>query len=76
MREAIDAVQRMTEGMEVRTHQAALDVRNVIKRYVAVLEERERDLLAHIEQFRQSKGESVKTNCTEIQVLMFCNVPT
>lgn len=58
MREAIDTVQRIAEGMEVRTHQAASDVRNAIKRYVAVLEERERDLLAHIEQFRQAKGES------------------
>lgn len=65
MREAIDTVQRINEGMEVRTHQAALDVRNVIKRYVAVLEERERDLLAHIEQFRQAKGVCLKPNRTQ-----------
>lgn len=45
----------MSESVDVRSHQAATEVRTAIRRYITALEEREHDLLKCIDQTRQYK---------------------
>ncbi|KAF2884307.1 hypothetical protein ILUMI_21869 [Ignelater luminosus] len=67
VREAIDNVQRRTEAVDVRIMQAATDVRNVTKRYVAALEERERELLHRIDQLRHMKGKALHSQMENLR---------
>ncbi|KAK4885456.1 hypothetical protein RN001_001727 [Aquatica leii] len=70
VREAIENVQRKNEAVELRTHQAAVEVRNVTKRYVAVIEERERELLNRIEHMRQLKGKALHNQMETLRVAL------
>ncbi|KAF5302014.1 hypothetical protein FQA39_LY10484 [Lamprigera yunnana] len=70
VREAIDNVQRKNEAVELRTHQAAVEVRSVTKRYVAVIEERERELLSRIEHMRQLKGKALHNQMETLRVAL------
>ncbi|XP_031356580.1 E3 ubiquitin-protein ligase TRIM71 isoform X2 [Photinus pyralis] len=70
VREAIENVQRKSEAVELRTHQAAVEVRNVTKRYVALIEERERELLTRIEHVRQLKGKALHNQMEALRVAL------
>ncbi|KAG5892471.1 hypothetical protein JTB14_017435 [Gonioctena quinquepunctata] len=70
IREAIDNVQRMCEGVDLRSIQAATEVRTVIRRYISALEEREIDLLKRIDQTRQFKGKLLMSQLENLRVAL------
>ncbi|XP_050506283.1 E3 ubiquitin-protein ligase TRIM71 [Diabrotica virgifera virgifera] len=70
IREAIDNVKRMTENVELRSIQAATEVRNIMRRYIAALEEREIELLQRIDQTRQIKGKLLMSQVENLRMAL------
>lgn len=70
VRDAIEAVQRAQETLEVRSHQACQDVRNMVKRYISALEERELSLLNHIEQHKHIKSKSLHLQMENLRLTL------
>ncbi|XP_067002397.1 E3 ubiquitin-protein ligase TRIM71 [Anabrus simplex] len=59
VKESLELTQKMAETVELRAHQVAAEVRATIRRFVLAIEERERELLAQVEQIRQLKGKAL-----------------
>ncbi|CAH1184660.1 unnamed protein product [Phyllotreta striolata] len=70
VREAVDNVQCMSENVELRCIQAATDVRTVMRRCIAALEEREVELLKRIDQTRQIKGKLLLSQLENLRVAL------
>ena len=59
MEDALINVQNMTEQVELRSQNVATDVKTTVKRHMAALEERERELSRKVEKIRQVKGKAL-----------------
>ncbi|CAG9813228.1 unnamed protein product [Phaedon cochleariae] len=70
VREAIDNVQRMSENVELRSIQAATEIRSVMRRYISALEDREIELLKRIDQARQIKGKLLMSQVENLRVAL------
>ncbi|XP_013780026.2 E3 ubiquitin-protein ligase TRIM71-like [Limulus polyphemus] len=68
--ESIEITQQMTDRVEVRAQNVSADVHETIQRHVNVLEERERELLRHVETIRQVKGRSLHLQMEDLKVAL------
>ncbi|KAL4234661.1 E3 ubiquitin-protein ligase trim71 [Mactra antiquata] len=74
LEESINGTQGMAERVEVRSQSVATEIRNVTRRHMQALEERERDLLRRVEKIRQVKGKSLHMQVDDLkQGLMSLN---
>ncbi|XP_069113293.1 E3 ubiquitin-protein ligase TRIM71-like [Argopecten irradians] len=67
LEESIELTQGMAERVEVRTQAVTTEVRTIIRRHMAALEERERDLLRRVEKIRQVKGKSLHIQVDDLK---------
>ena len=67
LEESIQLTQGMAERVEMRTQSVATDVRNTIRKHMAALEERERDLLRRVEKVRQVKGKALHIQVDDLR---------
>ena len=67
LEESINLTQGMAERVEMRSQAVATEVRTITRRYMASLEERERDLLRRVEKIRQVKGKSLHMQVDELK---------
>ncbi|KAH3769948.1 E3 ubiquitin-protein ligase TRIM71-like [Dreissena polymorpha] len=65
--EGIQLTQGMAERVEVRSQSVTAEIRNITRRHMAALEERERDLLRRVEKIRQVKGKSLHMQIDELK---------
>ena len=65
--ESIHLTQGMAERAEVRAQAVANEVRATTRRHMSALEERERDLLRHVEKIRQVKGKTLHFQIDELR---------
>lgn len=70
VREGLEAVQRMTESVELRATQAATEIRTLIRSLMAAMEDRERELLARVDQIRHLKAKSLMIQMEGLRVAL------
>lgn len=68
LEESIALTQGMAERVEMRAQGVATDVRNIVRRHMSALEERERDLLRRVEKIRQVKGKSLHLQVDDLRL--------
>lgn len=66
--ESLKVTQGMAERVEMRSQAVSTDIRNITRRHMAALEERERDLLRRVEKIRQVKGKSLHMQMDDLKV--------
>lgn len=66
--ESLKVTQGMAERVELRSQAVSADIRNITRRHMAVLEERERDLLRRVEKIRQVKGKSLHLQMDDLKM--------
>ncbi|XP_044740184.1 E3 ubiquitin-protein ligase TRIM71 isoform X2 [Chrysoperla carnea] len=59
VKESLELGQQMAEAVEARANRATSEVRSTIRRFVAAIEERQRELIGRIERARQLKGRTL-----------------
>ncbi|XP_078609465.1 E3 ubiquitin-protein ligase TRIM71-like isoform X1 [Branchiostoma floridae x Branchiostoma japonicum] len=59
--------QAMAERVEMQTQSVSTEVRATTRRYMAAIEERERDLLRRVEKIRQVKGKTLHVQIEELR---------
>jgi tripartite motif-containing protein 71 len=65
--ESLQVTQGMAERVEVRSQSVATEIRNITRRHMLALEERERDLLRRVEKIRQVKGKSLHMQMDDLK---------
>ncbi|XP_065064507.1 E3 ubiquitin-protein ligase TRIM71-like [Rhopilema esculentum] len=70
MEEALKNVQMMKDSVEIRCKSILAEVRNTMKRHMAALEEREREVLRRVEQIRQVKGKALSSQTERLHLLL------
>lgn len=68
--ESIQMNQNMADEVEVKVQTVATEIRNTIRRHMAVLEDRQRDLLCQLEKIRQVKGRSLLLHIKDLKSLL------
>jgi len=69
MEEALSKVQTMKDLVEIRCKSILAEVRTTMKRHMAALEEREREVLRRVEQIRMVKGKALSNQLEQLQML-------
>ena len=64
---SLKLTQGMAERVEMRSQDVANEIRNITRRHMAALEERERELLRRVEKIRQVKGKSLHTQVEDLK---------
>ena len=65
--ESLRLTQGMAERVEIRSQAVSNEIRNITRRHMAALEERERDLLRRVEKIRQVKGKSLHLQMDDLK---------
>ncbi|XP_052816216.1 E3 ubiquitin-protein ligase TRIM71-like [Mya arenaria] len=65
--ESLQLTQGMAERVELRSQAVSNEIRNITRRHMAALEERERDLLRRVEKIRQVKGKSLHMQMDDLK---------
>lgn len=68
--EALSRVQIMKDLVEIRCKNILAEVRTTMKRHMAALEEREREVVRRVEQIRLVKGKALTTQVEKLQMLL------
>lgn len=68
--ESIQMNQSIADDVEVKIQNVAAEIRSTIRRHMAVLEERQRDLLCQLEKIRQIKGRSLLLQIKDLKSLL------
>ncbi|XP_054278951.1 E3 ubiquitin-protein ligase TRIM71 isoform X2 [Macrosteles quadrilineatus] len=67
-KENLDKANRMIETIDLRATAVSRDIRNTMKKFHLALEERERELLNRVEQFRVMKGKFLSQQVEEFRL--------
>lgn len=70
IRDAMSQIQRVNDCVELRSHQAVKDVHKTIRRYIHMVEERERDLFIRIERQRVFKSKALIAQMDGLRIAM------
>eukprot|EP00112_Aurelia_sp_Birch-Aquarium-sp1_P016051 Seg3600.2 transcript_id=Seg3600.2/GoldUCD/mRNA.D3Y31 product="E3 ubiquitin-protein ligase TRIM71" protein_id=Seg3600.2/GoldUCD/D3Y31 len=70
MEEALKSVHGTKDLVEIRCKNILADVRTTMKRHMAALEEREREVLRRVEQIRQVKGKALANQVERLRMLI------
>lgn len=69
MEESLSRVQNMKDLVEIRCKSILAEVRTTMKRHMAALEEREREVIRRVEQIRMVKGKALVSQVDQLQML-------
>lgn len=70
VREGLEAVQQMSENVEIRAHQTTTEIHTFIRKLVVTIEDRERELINRVEQIRQMKGKALTMQMENLRVAL------
>lgn len=70
MRDSLDNVQHISEAIDIRAHQVTNEIHTFVRKLVATIEDRERELVTRVEQIRHMKGKALIIQAENLRVAL------